>query len=388
MHGALGEKMQVISVAVVEECWLENSECRCCSMKVIFFTGLREVRSQSYLSDLSLHLQVTILSQGKVKALGTPLSLKHKHGTGFRLCFNTVNEEQRQKLIIYIRRMLPNAKLLVAAGTCVVVGVPRTLAAVLPKFFGEIEEAMLSSSRVLLQHDGPHRAVVVSEMNLDGERPVGGGGERVAAVPGGGGEVVVVPRVAEFSISNATLDEVFLKLTKDDRAKFSLAGAQEEEEEVFVCSLCGAADTECVWAFTKGGAAFMVDGVICRRCAEGETEAGRAAGVSTQVEDHEQERTQDEIISSVVVGSTNNFSKNRSNGEGEGGQLLAPQERNTTGPSHHVDTSMVEGRHGMVYGMTVGTPQSNNEQLPTPIGHASGVGSSFVDVVHVELEVG
>lgn len=146
-----------------------------------------------------------------------------------------VSEDQRDVLVAFVKKRLPNSKILVSAGTTVTCGVPRTLANLMPNFFTEIEAAMAA-----------------------GEVRIGG-----------------VPAVAEFSISNSTLEEVFLKLTQEDRAKFSLAGG-EVDEEVSICCLCCCEEATCVWAFTKGGAAFLVDGVICRGCAEGRTEEGRA----------------------------------------------------------------------------------------------------------------
>lgn len=81
---------------------------------------------------------VAILTNGRMRVMGTSLSLKNKFGSGFRLSFN-VSETKSATVQNFVKERLPGAKLLVAAGTNLTVGVPRTLAAIMPEFLREIE---------------------------------------------------------------------------------------------------------------------------------------------------------------------------------------------------------------------------------------------------------
>ena len=166
--------------------------------------------------------KIGILANGKLKTMGSSLFLKNKFGTGFRLTINCKAEDNHE-VLEFVTSKLPGAKILVSAGTNLTVGIPRSLAGIMPDFLKEIEHKMIP--------------------------PEG-------------------DKIQEYGISNSTLEEVFLAIAGSEVTSLESEGAGVLVSRS-TCKLCCQAQTECVNAFTKIGVPFLVDGVICKACAEG-----------------------------------------------------------------------------------------------------------------------
>eukprot|EP00926_Amoebophrya_sp_RCC4398_P010200 GSA120T00016294001.1 len=170
--------------------------------------------------------QIGILSQGRLKCLGTSLALKNKYGSGFRLTFSLdLTKGSAREVRKFVTERLPGAKVLVSAGTNLTMGVPRSLTSIMPDFLHAIEELV-----------------------KDKENSI----------------------IIEHGISNSTLEEVFMNITQTETPSNLFINNQDDGfGQAKICVLCCANEAIAVTAFTKEGVPFLVDGVICRSCAEG-----------------------------------------------------------------------------------------------------------------------
>eukprot|EP00392_Amoebophrya_sp_AT5.2_P011310 g11387.t1 len=215
--------------------------------------------------------QIGILSVGRLKCLGTSLALKNKYGSGFRLSFSLdLAKGSRHEIRKFVTERLPGAKVLVAAGTNLTMGVPRSLASIMPRFLKNLEDMETAAG--------------------DGE----GEGERV---------------IVEHGISNSTLEEVFMNITAAERPEMFQNlmgdGVDNFDANVKTCVLCCANEAVGVTAFTKKGVPFLVDGVICRACAEGL---------------HDPEKVKNGLASAVPNNSSLRAAKEDRGSEGSGQQ--------------------------------------------------------------------
>ncbi len=218
--------------------------------KVIVLTT-HDMAEAEFLSD-----KIGILSKGSLKTLGTSLSLKNRFGSGFRLNLNIKSSEAMDEVLTFLSSRLPGAKVLIRAGTNLTVGVPRSIAAVMPEFLKCLEGKL---------------------------EPV-------------------TQAVSEFGIANSTLEEVFLNITAGERVVetgITVGGDGEEGEgktskksagedggkggggkgDGTLCVLCCQNEASCVVAFTQGLIPFLVDGVLCSSCAEDRTDPALRKGM-------------------------------------------------------------------------------------------------------------
>ncbi|KAJ3095341.1 hypothetical protein HDU97_007031, partial [Phlyctochytrium planicorne] len=204
---------------------------------------------------------ICIMHQGRLRASGSSLFLKNRFGKGYQL---TIVNRQQQKS--------PSSTLGVTQPTNV-------------------------DERLSGQDSGDHAVLVRSAM----EQYVGyalPGSEIVSSAAGA--ITVAVSRQAsrrlaaflkmlrgdkgvDWSISNSTLEEVFLKLCTENKAVVTESEGDavesgQKKPEARLCVLCASRPSEVVTLYTKNGIKVTIPYFVCSPCAEGETESKRDVG--------------------------------------------------------------------------------------------------------------
>lgn len=169
---------------------------------------------------------IEIMHNGQLKASGTSLFLKNRFGNGYQLTITlahspeTLEDDKISILSNIITKMMPEAEILKNAGNLLMVGIKQSLIKKLPSLLRKLE----------------------------------------LEVPG-----------SDWGISNATLEQVFMKLVDINTTVNSTTEGefdQKEEDQTVYCSLCTKRQAEVVQLFTKGGVSVYVSGVLCKACAE------------------------------------------------------------------------------------------------------------------------
>ncbi|KAJ3393680.1 translational elongation factor EF-1 alpha [Lobulomyces angularis] len=167
----------------------------------------------------SLSDYITIMHAGKIKASGTPLFLKNHFGDGYQISMlrKGIDEENTKNvtksLENWIKTVLPGSTIVSSAAGAVNVGV------------GKGNSVQLTSFLKALQRE----------------------------------------KEVEWSVSNSTLEQVFLKLCSLNDA------VNVEVTKTLICRLCNINNTETVTLFTANGIKVVVSDIICNSCALGVT---------------------------------------------------------------------------------------------------------------------
>eukprot|EP00928_Gymnodinium_smaydae_P027673 TRINITY_DN2131_c0_g7_i1.p1 TRINITY_DN2131_c0_g7~~TRINITY_DN2131_c0_g7_i1.p1 ORF type:complete len:2102 (+),score=387.98 TRINITY_DN2131_c0_g7_i1:35-6307(+) len=121
---------------------------------------------------------IGILASGRLRALGAPLFLKGRFGTGYHVTL-LCDEGKADEVVALLQTSLPTADIISNVAGHITVGVPRRMFHLVPAFFARLEQTRTGGARL----------------------------------------------VNEWSISASTLEEVFLKVAVSDK---SLNAAQED----------------------------------------------------------------------------------------------------------------------------------------------------------------
>ncbi|KAJ3197178.1 hypothetical protein HK101_005457 [Irineochytrium annulatum] len=221
---------------------------------------------------------ISIMHQGRLRAAGSSLFLKNRFGKGYQLSIvnraaassgaaplaisglapgsPTAGEPKssdsdaviRSALEQYVTYALPGSEVVSSAAGALTVSVSR------------------QSSRRLAEFLRALRAD-----NLPNHQQQNGG------KPGSG---------MEWSISNSTLEEVFLKLCSDNKAVVADNEGDDTrtQEKRRICCLCGVRESDVVTLFTRLGVRVTIPYFVCQPCADGTAADldGRGDGVKGQ----------------------------------------------------------------------------------------------------------
>ena len=152
----------------------------------------------------SLADHISIMHSGRLKASGTPMFLKNHYGNGYNVSLLQKSGSCTEALEKWVTQVLPGSQVVSSAAGAVTIGVGR------------------------------------------------GSGERLAAFL----RVLQSERDLEWSISNSTLEEVFLKLCTLNE------GVNTEVAKDTMCRVCFIKKTEPVTLFTRAGVKILVSGII------------------------------------------------------------------------------------------------------------------------------
>lgn len=163
--------------------------------------------------------QIAIMADGKLRALGSSLFLKNRFGSGYQITLLTETEDM-SKVEGILLELIPNANIIDSVAGNITLGIPLKSKRFVGKFFHWIET---STNKHL---------------------------------------------VKEWTISDSTLEEVFLRLAKQNQGINEIAVDFSEEEKV--CKICQLRPANAVTLYTapnEDGVPVQTDNVICMACA-------------------------------------------------------------------------------------------------------------------------
>jgi hypothetical protein len=171
-----------------------------------------------------------MMSGGRLRAMGTSLFLKNHFGSGYQIHLLTAPSNIPQ-LEGVVKELLPSSEIVGNAGGNLTVALPRKSVRLIPEFFRWIDQAKRQA------HDGI--------------------------------------LVKEWSISNSTLEEVFLRLCSAEKGINEVAvdfGKQNQLDEIDkkrICVICNQREAQVVTVYTKTGIAVQCPNLICMSCCMG-----------------------------------------------------------------------------------------------------------------------
>ena len=150
--------------------------------------------------------RLAVVSDGKVKCVGTPLYLKNTFGDGYRVSL-VCEPGDEQKIINLMKVISPQSKLIDESGGSMVFGVPLTNTEEVGKLFSLIEEGD-NSHNDGGEGEGPS-FMNISNPDLRALRVL----------------------LKDIGISHTTLEEVFMKVTGKKVSKYVASNLKDEEKE-------------------------------------------------------------------------------------------------------------------------------------------------------------
>ncbi|TPX73305.1 hypothetical protein CcCBS67573_g05432 [Chytriomyces confervae] len=177
---------------------------------------------------------VCIMHQGRLRASGSSLFLKNKFGEGYQVTLvnrNKLNtagssaDELRGAVESYVKYALPRSSVVSSAGGALTVAI------------NKIERGRLVSFLRALKKD----------------------------------------ELMDWSIGNSTLEEVFLKLSTQNKEVVTDAEGNQERARP-ICRICAFRPTEVVHLYTKAGVMIEIPDVVCKICAESVSGGGGGDG--------------------------------------------------------------------------------------------------------------
>ena len=197
--------------------------------------------------------RIGMMKGGRLRALGSSLFLKTTYGSGYQIRMLT-HESSSSALEKVVADKLPHSSIVSSSAGNVTVSIPRSSVRHLPKFFAWVQSARL-------------RDVLMVESENENESAHG---EKDKEEEQGGKEGVDESQVAisQWTFSNTTLEEVFLKVCADD-FEINQGGVNQNApvELRRSCVLCKEKQSENVTLYTEDRVGVTVENVVCGRCA-------------------------------------------------------------------------------------------------------------------------
>lgn len=180
--------------------------------------------------------KISMMSGGRLRAIGTSLFLKNHFGSGYQVNF-LVDPNSASTLKKSVSALLPGGEVVNESAGNVTIGLPRNAVGHLADFFRWVDSQ-----------------------------------------EAGEGETV---QLKEWSFSNSTLEEVFLRVCSQESGVNELAIdfvalEREREEREKKCNICKERRVQPVTLYTKHGIAVRVPNLMCRQCALGDEEASQS----------------------------------------------------------------------------------------------------------------
>ena len=196
--------------------------------------------------------RIGLLASGRLRALGSSLFLKNSFGRGYQLQLLVAPQDVPQ-LTQAVEQYLVGCTIVGKEAGAVTIALKRDQLRNVPLLFRWIEGAL----------------------SKDPASAAGGGG--------GKGELL-----KEWSISNSTLEEVFLRLCAADKVVNAgveavvEASRAEEDERLRKCAVCHTRPVSVVTLYTAGGVPVVLPNVLCGPCAWGPVLAEQKAREETE----------------------------------------------------------------------------------------------------------
>lgn len=212
------------------------------SIRLLKRTSLVVLTTHSMEEADELGDSIAILSNGRLRACGTSLFLKERFGSGYQLQLN-VAAARVPRIQQLAALHMPGADVVSAAAGSVTLGMPRSALPGVPRFF----EALEDDGQLLPQGEEERQA---AERQQNGDAGS-------AATSG----------VTDWSFSNSTLEEVFLRLAGTDVEVNAAAGGSAGAAALDVCAVCHERPPGTVTLFTRRGHGVRISGFVCPVCA-------------------------------------------------------------------------------------------------------------------------